>query len=69
MRNSLLVVAIASLAVSTAFTPVAFAQARTDVKIGLVLEPPSLDPTAEAAAAATAPASTSCTPATRSRSC
>lgn len=51
MRNSLLVVAIASLAVSTALTPVAFAQARTDVKIGLVLEPPSLDPTAEAAAA------------------
>ncbi len=51
MRKTLLLAAIASLAVSTALTPAAFAQARTDVKIGLVLEPPSLDPTAEAAAA------------------
>lgn len=51
MRNSLLVLAIAALAASTAMTPAVMAQARTDVKIGLVLEPPSLDPTAEAAAA------------------
>ncbi len=51
MRKSLLVLAIAALAATTAMTPAAMAQARTDVKIGLVLEPPSLDPTAEAAAA------------------
>jgi peptide/nickel transport system substrate-binding protein len=51
MRKSLLVLAIAALAATTALTPAAFAAARTDVKIGLVLEPPSLDPTAEAAAA------------------
>ena len=51
MRKSLVVLALAgALAMTTAMTP-AFAQARTDVKIGLVLEPPSLDPTAEAAAA------------------
>ncbi len=51
MRKSLVVLALAgALALTTAMTP-AFAQARTDVKIGLVLEPPSLDPTAEAAAA------------------
>lgn len=50
MRKSLLVLAIAALA-TTAMTPAVMAQARTDVKIGLVLEPPSLDPTAEAAAA------------------
>jgi peptide/nickel transport system substrate-binding protein len=51
MRKSLVVLALASaLAMTTALTP-AFAQARTDVKVGLVLEPPSLDPTAEAAAA------------------
>ena len=51
MRKSLVVLALAGvLAMTTALTP-ALAQARTDVKIGLVLEPPSLDPTAEAAAA------------------
>ncbi|MDC9826155.1 ABC transporter substrate-binding protein [Devosia sp. ZB163] len=51
MRTSLAVLALAgALAMTTAVTP-ALAQARTDVKIGLVLEPPSLDPTAEAAAA------------------
>lgn len=51
MRTSLVVLALAgALAMTTALTP-AFAQARTDVKVGLVLEPPSLDPTAEAAAA------------------
>ena len=51
MRKSLVVLALAgALAMTTALTP-AFAQARTDVKVGLVLEPPSLDPTAEAAAA------------------
>ncbi|KAB2853836.1 MAG: ABC transporter substrate-binding protein, partial [Bauldia sp.] len=51
MRTSLVVLALAgALALSTAATP-ALAQARTDVKVGLVLEPPSLDPTAEAAAA------------------
>ena len=50
MRKSLLALAIAALA-TTAMTPAVMAQARTDVKIGLVLEPPSLDPTAEAAAA------------------
>lgn len=54
MRRSVVVLALAGvLAMSTAMTTAtaAFAQARTDVKIGLVLEPPSLDPTAEAAAA------------------
>lgn len=51
MRTSLVALAIAgALVVGLPLTP-AFAQARTDVKIGLVLEPPSLDPTAEAAAA------------------
>lgn len=51
MRKSLVVLAAAgALVLTTALTP-AFAQARTDVNIGLVLEPPSLDPTAEAAAA------------------
>lgn len=51
MRKSLVVLALAgALAMTTALTP-AFAQTRTDVKVGLVLEPPSLDPTAEAAAA------------------
>ncbi|MHB1103208.1 MAG: ABC transporter substrate-binding protein [Devosia sp.] len=50
MRKSLVVLAIAgALVLTTAFTP-AFA-ARTDVNIGLVLEPPNLDPTAGAAAA------------------
>jgi peptide/nickel transport system substrate-binding protein len=51
MRTSVIALAAASaLAVVLSMTP-AFAQARTDVKVGLVLEPPSLDPTAEAAAA------------------
>ena len=51
MRKSVVVLALAGvLAMTTALTP-AMAQTRTDVKIGLVLEPPSLDPTAEAAAA------------------
>ncbi len=51
MRKTLVVVTLASLlAATTAMTP-AYAQARTDVTVGLVLEPPSLDPTAEAAAA------------------
>jgi len=51
MRTSLIALAAASaLAVLLPLGP-AFAQARTDVKVGLVLEPPSLDPTAEAAAA------------------
>ena len=51
MRTSLVVLALAgAFALSTVATP-ALAQARTDVKVGLVLEPPSLDPTAEAAAA------------------
>ena len=52
MRKSLVVLALAgALAHDDRVTP-AFAQARTDVKIGLVLEPPSLDPTAGGAAAA-----------------
>jgi peptide/nickel transport system substrate-binding protein len=51
MRTSLVALAVASaLVVVLPLTP-ALAQARTDVKVGLVLEPPSLDPTAEAAAA------------------
>lgn len=51
MRTSLVALAVAgALVVGLPLTP-AFAQARTDVKVGLVLEPPSLDPTAEAAAA------------------
>src|SRR5688572_16914870 len=51
MRTSLIALAAASaLAVVLPLAP-AFAQARTDVKVGLVLEPPSLDPTAGAAAA------------------
>src|SRR5690606_30428839 len=52
MRKSLVMLAVAGvLAFSTAMTPVAFAAARTDIKVGLVLEPPNLDPTAGAAAA------------------
>jgi peptide/nickel transport system substrate-binding protein len=51
MRKSVIALAAAgALAVLLPMTP-AFAQTRTDVKVGLVLEPPSLDPTAEAAAA------------------
>jgi len=51
MRTFAVALAVAgTLMASTALTP-AFAQSRTDVNIGLVLEPPSLDPTAEAAAA------------------
>lgn len=51
MRTSLVVLAVAgALFISTALSP-AYAQARTDVKVGLVLEPPNLDPTAGAAAA------------------
>jgi peptide/nickel transport system substrate-binding protein len=51
MRTSLVALAVASaLVVVMPLTP-ALAQTRTDVKVGLVLEPPSLDPTAEAAAA------------------
>ena len=51
MRKTFVLLALAGgLAMSTALTP-ALAQSRNDVKIGLVLEPPSLDPTAEAAAA------------------
>src|SRR5690606_5908609 len=51
MRNSLVPLAIAgALLAATAITPV-LAQARTDVNVGLVLEPPNLDPTAGAAAA------------------
>jgi peptide/nickel transport system substrate-binding protein len=38
------------LLAATAMTP-AFGQARTDINVGLVLEPPNLDPTAGAAAA------------------
>jgi peptide/nickel transport system substrate-binding protein len=50
MRTSHIVLALAgALIMSTAITP-AYA-ARTDIKIGLVLEPPNLDPTAGAAAA------------------
>jgi peptide/nickel transport system substrate-binding protein len=51
MRKSLVLLALASALVSTSALTPAYAQARTDVKVGLVLEPPSLDPTAEAAAA------------------
>ncbi|HEV7276078.1 MAG TPA: ABC transporter substrate-binding protein [Devosiaceae bacterium] len=51
MRTSLVPLAIAgALLAATAITP-ALAQARTDVNVGLVLEPPNLDPTAGAAAA------------------
>ena len=51
MRKILVALALAgALASTTALTP-AFAQARTDVNVGLVLEPPNLDPTAGAAAA------------------
>ncbi|HHG89360.1 MAG TPA: ABC transporter substrate-binding protein [Devosia sp.] len=50
MRNSKLLVAIgAALVLASALTP-AFA-ARTDITVGMVLEPPNLDPTAGAAAA------------------
>jgi len=51
MRKTSAVLALAAaLALTTALTP-AFAQARTDINVGLVLEPPNLDPTAGAAAA------------------
>jgi peptide/nickel transport system substrate-binding protein len=51
MRTSLVALAVASAFVVVLPLTPALAQARTDVKVGLVLEPPSLDPTAEAAAA------------------
>jgi peptide/nickel transport system substrate-binding protein len=52
MRKSLVVLALAgALAMTTALTP-AYAQARTDVKIGIQLEPTNLDPTTGGAAAA-----------------
>ncbi len=51
MRTSLVALAVASVLVAVMPLSPAWAQARTDVKVGLVLEPPSLDPTAEAAAA------------------
>ena len=52
MRKSLVVLALAgALAMTTALTP-AFAQARTDLKIGIQLEPTNLDPTTGGAAAA-----------------
>lgn len=51
MLRSLTVLALASaLAASVALTP-AIAAPRTDLNIGMVLEPPNLDPTAGAAAA------------------
>ncbi|HVW92346.1 MAG TPA: ABC transporter substrate-binding protein [Devosia sp.] len=50
MRKSLIALGLAMLAAGTAFSP-AFADPRTDVNVGLVLEPPILDPTAGAAAA------------------
>lgn len=51
MRKFAVVVALASvLGMAGALTP-ALAQSRTDANVALVLEPPSLDPTAEAAAA------------------
>src|SRR5690606_28240031 len=43
--------ALAATVGSVAVVPHALAQARTDIVIGLVLEPPVLDPTANAAAA------------------
>lgn len=52
MRKLLLAVALAGLAIGAAVIPPAYAQARTDVTIGLVLEPPNLDPTTGGAAAA-----------------
>ena len=52
MRKSLLLLGLAALLTAgTAFTP-AFAAPRTDLNVGLVLEPPNLDPTAGGAAAA-----------------
>ena len=51
MRTSLVALAVASVLVAVMPLSPVWAQARTDVKVGLVLEPPSLDPTAEAAAA------------------
>lgn len=48
MRRSLVVLAFAgALLTATALSP-ALAQARTDIRVGLVIEPPSLDPTSEA---------------------
>jgi len=51
MRKSLLVATLAVLAAATAVTP-AWAQARTDLNIGIQLEPTTLDPTTGGAAAA-----------------
>jgi peptide/nickel transport system substrate-binding protein len=51
MRKSLIVLGLAALAAGTMFTP-AFAAPRTDLNVGLVLEPPNLDPTTGGAAAA-----------------
>jgi peptide/nickel transport system substrate-binding protein len=49
-KTSAVLALVAALGLATSMTPV-YAQARTDATIGLVLEPPSLDPTAEASAA------------------
>ncbi|MDR3470143.1 MAG: ABC transporter substrate-binding protein [Devosia sp.] len=51
MRKSLIVLGLAALAAGTMFTP-ALAAPRTDLNVGLVLEPPNLDPTTGGAAAA-----------------
>ena len=52
MRKSLLLVGLAAaLAGATMLTP-ALAAPRTDINVGLVLEPPNLDPTTGGAAAA-----------------
>ena len=51
MRTFVAALAVTGALLSTTALTPALAQARTDVNIGLVLEPPSLDPTAEAAAA------------------
>ena len=51
MRSSFIVLAIAALAAGTALTP-AFAAPRTDLVIGIQLEPTDLDPTTGGAAAA-----------------
>jgi len=52
MRTSLIALGFAAmLAAGTMFTP-AFAAPRTDLNIGMVLEPPNLDPTTGGAAAA-----------------
>ena len=51
MRKPIRLLALAAVLAIGALPAAAFGQARTDITLGMVLEPPNLDPTAGAAAA------------------